>query len=586
MWWNPPKEYWEQFQVASQLSGSHGEWTQSDDVDNGNSRGHQQGPRRDNLNNRGAKRHGGGKGGGRGFGPKGPKPVHPCNRVPVARCPDQESAPPVIVEPGEDPEGLVPWVDPPPQGETPEPGAAQFHANGAGAAVAGSLVERVRQDRTIPLADVADAGRRLGEYAARKHQRELQVADENAELLDHASSREALREVLRRDLYHQQSLAHTLTHERAKMDLDVVRAATRAAADVAYLDRTRRAFDEEEHREQARSTAAEHRRRLAYRDMHRLKREMAEEDCDVAFEGRRAKLIQTLRAELAELTDPEAIRLHDAKIRAEVERYRRLLPALLEIAHAENALSEARESGKVKDKTLFDVPPDFVRNPRHELEADPVKRARMPWINPSTVGDQNFRHVDVDLVPGVLFTRHKRPGWKDWVLGGLALGWKKTINVRRPDGTFGHRNVDPTNARVLFDDAGQYHGQLSLLASDDRRVCRDILNDYRVLGMQSGSLQAILSSGEGFIVEQKFTHAQPVLVHPTLYKQVTLAATGVSITKNQAAAFVREFKKPWLNYIQVSLFHDTINLACQHAQIYNFHRNRTIARTDDVLGDM
>lgn len=643
--WTPPPEYWGAVHASSQLSGSHGEWTCSDDVDDGRpGNGHVQGPRRDKLNNRGAKRRGGGgKGGNKGpLPPIGPRIPHRDNRhnraVPAfalpARCPDQ--GPPVL-PPGPNPREPGAWVAPaapppfpeyraadplpprapepdagepddpaaamlalalarnpaPPGGdEEPDPGALQFSDAGHTLAVAGRFSARVRDDATVPVDSAGQAGLRVGEYAARKHQRELRVrANENQDYLDVEDARAARRDLIRKDLAHQQALAHTLTLDARASQRTVEQSRARAAAEAAYLDASRAAYEETRDREAAERTAKAHEARLQHRDLHRLKREMAQEDRDLEFEGRKMRLIEDLRLEVETMTDPLLRRLHTAKLAEEVRRYREDLPHLLEIAHAQNAVAQALEAGKVKDKGVFDDQPQFQPNPRALLvEGDErearQRRARMPWLDPRNAGCTNARHIDVDLIPGVLFTRHKRPGWVAYMLGGLAYGWKKTVRIRRPDGTLGHANIDPINATVGFGDDGSYHGSLNLLKSDDRRVCRDVLNEYRILGMQSGCLQAILSSGEGFVVEQNFTHAEPVLVHPVLYKQVTLAATGVSITKNQAAAFVREFKKPWLGYIQVGLFHDTVNLAVQHAQIYNFHRNRTIAKTDDVLGDM
>lgn len=568
--WNPPAKWWSGNvdAIPSDLSGSHGEWTMGDDLD---ANGHRQGPRRANLINRGARRRG-----GNGHGPPpGPRPRHPDNRaVHSDDDTDVDALPPqrrgdVILDP-----------------KPPDMSEHQFHSNGIGAGLKGSLGARVAQESLLDRGRVALAGSKLGEYNASKYARELELAVGNVASLNAIHMSEVNREVLKRDLLAQQSLASSLRVEQADLARLGAKARAKAAAEEVYHRATKIRLDLAHQESQERLSEIARRHREEKRDMHRLERELRDEDRHVANQIKLRDALEDAHSDLSLLTDPELLALSDARVAAEGRRYRRQLPDLLDIAHAEHAIAAAKEGGQEKDRRAIKAPINFVRNPRWDEIDDPQIRCRLPWLNPEDFDRPDFRSIDVDLVPGILFVRHKRPGMWAWLGCGLAYSWKKTVSVRRPDGTLGHANVAPTNAQVLFGDNGMYHGTLNLLKSDDRRICRDVLNDYRILGIQSGDLQAILNDGAGFIVEHKFTHAQPVLVHPTLYQAVHAAATGVSVTKNQAAGFIREFKDPWLRHIQTGLFNDTVNLALQHAQIYNSHRSRTLAKTTDVLGDL
>lgn len=706
MWWNPPASYWEVFWApppheehtsndaapaadrsvprhhhpASQLNGANGEVTGTDDHDNGKPSGHQQRPRRANLNNRGAKHRG-----GKAFGPPvGVVYRHPDNRsntseqvsdwetilssvhaessdgsgasVPssapsqpslrsnandpvwnpeaIVRCPEPE--PPIPVPPV-DPDDLSeitrstkasrsssrrsrksrsssgrPPTPPPaprpppapnqPPPTSPPPAAQQpaakppkkdkpqqevrFHENGIGAAIVGSLAERVATDAPLRTGQLAAAGAAAGEYAGRKLERELRVSVANIATLDRIHLAETNREVIRRDRYAQQALAQRLRAEQADNLAQVAKHRAKALAEAAYARAIAQKLQDDHAASEVRLREMAARQLEERAALHRQTRLLTREDEQERCANLLQSAIDAARAELDLVMDDEYRDLCDEKVRQEARRYRAQLPDLIEIAHAKHAIAEAEEGGKVKDRKLIKPMTIFSRNPRRDLEPDPKTRSLIPDVNLALVDHPNFRHVDVNLVPALLFVKHKRPSWWQWMLNGLAYGWKRTIQVTRPDGTLGHADVDPVNSRVLFDDNGAFHGTLSLLQSDDRRICRDILNDYRILGIGSSDLQALLTSGEGFIKENNFTHIQPVLVHPVLYQCVLVSATGVVVTKNQAASSVREFKDPWMEYIQQSVFHNTVNLALQHAQMYNFQRNRTLVKIDDILGDL
>lgn len=576
VFWVPPPSWWTQFAQCipksqrpdpehSELNGSNGEWTNTDDIDR--RRQNQLAldrPRRlANRMNEGCARRGGNQ-----YGPPvGARPIHPDNHanLPGAARGEQSAV-------------------------------LQFHANGYGAGIAGDLAARVASDSLVPTGGARRAARRYAEYTARKLEREKEIACESKPTLDLLADHELERELRGSQLRNaarldQRRAEHQLDQELRHADLqvggeaEIIRAenlerATTAAANIAIADAPIRA--------EAATAAANAKLACdltARRAIRNQELRLAREEQRVAEQERLQMTIEQAQTDLAILQDPVIRELGDARVAAEAAAYRRRMRDLMSVAQAEYDLAQVKEGGRVRDRELFDAPPVFIRNERWN-PAFHGKQPIYPWINPDTREHPNFPQIDVPLVMGALLTRHRKATWSQYLLGGMAWGWKKMVARRLPDGTLGHANIAPSNALVLFDDGGTYHGDLNLLKSDDRRICRTILNDYRILGLECGFLQAVLTGGEGFILENAFTSIQPVMVHPTLYKLVTQEATGVSITKNQASALVRKFRDPWLRYVQPALFHDTVNLACQHAEIYNHQRARTIAKPADVLGDL
>lgn len=550
--------------VASQLSGANGEWTGSDDVDDkpkAKASGHVQGGKKANYINQGNAHRG-----GNGYGPPPglPAPVHPDNKDnPPKQAVKAKKAPP----PPEDSAEFA------------------FHANGKTAGIKGALQVRVA-DRLLPADHVFRAGAAAGTYTGGKEHAEKTHAwnvrqltsdlrnEENASTLrleeGLAEVKEELNFARLRDQNYFRHLADT-----QDIQTEVAR-----HEQLGPIRRERR----QEAVQQVLNMGVAHRHNKL--EESRTNRVIRFEQFIHDERNHVARKRGELRMELELALDPLVQDANDRLVKEQAAAYRRQLKDRIALANDEFKVGQAKEGGQLKDTSRLTPPINFITNPRTGRVGTTWDDYVLPKLNEGKLGDAKYMAaVDQNLVPGMLLVKRRKITFWDWVGNGLVGAWKSVVKHQVGPGRAVNFSIDPGNATRLYQDPNRFLGDLDLLKRDDRRICRSILSDYRFLGMESAYIHRILTNSEGFLYTGGFTHTQPVLVHPSLYQLVLTHAIGSSITKNMLASVARLFSDTWATYIDMTTYNDTINLACQHAAIFNFQRNTTLLKMDDVLGD-
>jgi hypothetical protein len=532
--------------LSSSLNGSNGEWTGSDDL----AARHGQ---HNNLLNRGNARRGGNQ-----YGPPlGARPVHPDNR----RAPHNFQGP-------TDPNAAYG------NGEFPdeEPGQWGRHSNGAFASVSGSFLARVVDDINVPIPAATSAGQRHGAYnsgvigaegASRQGERRL-VTD------DMARETRVLGDI-NRDL----SDASLLSTGVAVNEADRVSYATLRARHNQEALYTRRVHHAQKLQEKQDEAIVDEAIRV---------RQLEDANLMSALQAKLDLEISSLVSELSIAVDPRVLAAQDAKIRADCDSLKRNAAVLREANVLKHELAELLENGPVKAKfslqapTIFETPRTYVGG-----------RLNSPF-NPDYVGKAAYMEavVNVPLAAGIVFCRRKQTSWAQYLVGGLATMWKRTVTNMDPKvfASWDKQWIAPTNHRDLYASRDGFLGTTSLLRSSDRRTYRSILADYKILGFQCQTLFNLMNAGEDFIRCNDFTHTLTKWVHPTLYQEIMCAMAGIKITVNSIDQICRDAAKNWCRFIPMTLMNDTIELACQHTAIFNHGRNQTAPKLKSGLGTM
>lgn len=546
------------FHQVQSLNGSHGEATMWNCPPKANPH-----MRRNNLNNKGANRRGPNQ-----FGPplNQPPPVHPDNRQ------NQQGAP-----------------------NAPEKKSDhRFHPDGYTAGVSENLRYRVEDEKDIPLPDAVSAGMRAGLYTAGV------AIGENVPLADGARTARSINSATDKVAADRITFQNDRVKRRQKQLDDHQHTLNDTREELRLLPLKDAIADRREARALARDQPRQH--SLMTRRINE-KAAMAEVD-RLAAENKLIsegtlehsnillnKLLASSYAELELALDPRLQELKDLQIAKEEADYKRNLPKLLKIEEAKYKLNAALEGGKAKDTSRLTKAIEFVMSPTEHRNRFILKTHSpgtiFPRLNKELLDDRRYMDVvDTRLIPGILFVVQGKQTWKQYLGGGLLTHWKRTVKgfaISDDCAEGSERWVSPTYATNTYPDWQNFHGRTSVTTRADRRMHRSILQDYKFLGMEVQSFFNILNGTKNWITKGGYTHTRCTHVHPALYQQCMLAATGNRITGNYVNALKRDFKSEWLRYIDVTLFEDTILLAAQNVAILNDYAESTIMASQGAI---
>jgi hypothetical protein len=523
--------------VPSSLNGSNGEWTGDDDL----AARHGQIV---NLNNRGAARRGGNQ-----YGPPGLRPVHPDNMNNNNRARN-----------GNDRHFSL------------EPGEWSRHQNGAFAGVKGSFLSRVVDDNLVPKPMACSAGERHGAYNA-------------GVMFAESTGRQVERRLVTDDMAREIRVLGDLNRDLASLSAaDVADSVDNADRVSGANIRARHELEKRHNRRVCHQATMIEKQDIALIDEAIKLRQLEDSVSDAYLQARFEKEREDIKLVFRVACDPELLAAHDAKIVVDCESLKRNAKTLREINALKHDLADVLENGPQKSKFAPKIPITF-ETPVYYVGG----RLASPY-NPALMGDPRYVEAvhDVPLAAGIIFCRRQKTSTLQWIAGGLATMWKKTVSHMDPK-TFSSWDktwVAPTNHRDPYASSDGFLGTRTLLLASDRRAYRSILDDYRVLGFQCQTLFNLLNAGEDFIRDNGFTHTITKWVHPTLYQEIMKAMVGIKITVNSMDQICRDAGKNWIDMIPYTLFNDTIELACQHTAVFNHGRAQTTPRLKNGLGSL
>lgn len=560
-------------------------------------RGHQQGGRLDNFLNQGGKSRGGNK-----FGPPpGVKYVHPDNK-------NNHPDPPKKVRKKKNkkskkspPGGSSGSSSPPsPSGgggggplddgslltgdEAEKPDLKflsqhQFHENEKTSAVSGSLRVRVADEHDLDSDLVRMAGAKAGAYNVGRVREEFNMMPTKRATFQLETVDMTARE---------RSLARVRTDEKLDEEAIVNYAKDeRETRTIVNRDERMEPVVERQLRRDVRRREVMHAKsmeEMSIKSRTVLQVQMAEENFIRRHNLARKQGELQMHIEL--MLDPIIQALSDQKVAEETAQLQRQEADLIAAANIRYKIKQVEEGGIEKNKHAYKDPVRFVRNPRYVQGGDPIYNNAMPMLNDKRLDDPAYIScVDRRLVPGLLFRRHDKISFWNWIANGFLGSWKKTVSQVGYDSVRRNVNISPELGMEIFRDTNNFIGMKDLLKNEDRRMCVSILSNYRFFGFESDLVRELLNGDMGYVRKNGFTHVLPVMVHPTLYQEVYQKAIGCSMTFNQSSLLVREHVKIWEERIQMALFNDTVALACQHADIMNEQRRAAIGKETPVVPD-
>jgi len=338
-------------------------------------------------------------------------------------------------------------------------------------------------------------------------------------------------------------------------------------------------------------------------EVDKLTLELADGFCALKRRTVAEKLTQLLIGNESSKSDPDYVAAVINKSVADLAIARATKGARLETAQIEHEIEDMRQNGRItkKDgipKGLHGYAPCPIAWAHRDPETGEWGQGVYPGYNrprlahhphtlpPAGIAPAVAKHLIVGshiheaacapCYVGLIYLRRTEKSWIQWALGGALTPWKRCIEDRAFaakhsagggdfNGWYPERWGAPENA--LPNNPGEV--DMDFMRYRDVNNCRSILASYSIMGMQSSTLRALMTTGDDWARTQGWTHTRKVIFHSVFYEVVMHEAIGMDMDRITTDALERQHAATWGSYIERTLFIETILLAVQHLSIVN-----------------
>lgn len=369
-----------------------------------------------------------------------------------------------------------------------------------------------------------------------------------------------------------------VSHQQATAEEAARQAALASGSLLPYTDMLEECADRREAAEQRRALERpRHRKAVRWRDLPDVRlleeegvlKEMGESQLPV-LRARSDRLDRELLFE----TSPEALNRAVRRSSYTARELSATFKDKLKVAELNFRLKEVSENGPEKVEPKISLI-RFIPDPDHPYQSADwsTPEVRYPKVNPALLGEAWYSDVRVPLVAAHLFLRMGRVSWASWLAGGFLTCWKKMVYSYDQSRTLllpGENAVEYSKTDLWM--------SCSLSSNHARQAATSVFRQYALLGLGGETFRSFLVNSVNFVDQNKFTHTQVRLIHPTLHAYLVTTYLGFAPTQQMADQILRKYSKSWGQYIPPDLFSSTVEVALQNIAVLRFGRTLTLAK--------
>lgn len=293
--------------------------------------------------------------------------------------------------------------------------------------------------------------------------------------------------------------------------------------------------------------------------------------------ARLATTKQRLDLDKAAVTHTQEVWLHSEREKHRVLRENQA--QMEQLALLRHRLKDLEENGPEKSKrvpalyTFTPVPVDHnhpAAQPGMMIDVNLVELVKL------TPGEQTS--IIAPPLPVIYFTRAFNQGLLHYLSMAFARPWKKMWKTFDPNTVAGMsqwgagESAMPVASSQMFKD-------VSLLGKQDYRLNKSVLSNYRFLGIGSSTIRNWMLGAPNWVDSEKYTGYRVEYVIPIVYQLVMEAFTGrAAVTQNRDLITRDLIAGQFTKFFPMDLINTTIDCAFQHVCILRFTQRRDAAK--------